>query len=115
MVRGLHGPLISQSRGGNMSDVKTIFTGKGDSLSIERTQDVEGILQDNKELSKESDSSSKGIMRRVANIPNMVIELWMKEGINIFDMGHDPDVRKKILQRLNSPDWKYLRTHNSRL
>jgi hypothetical protein len=97
-----------------MSDIKTIFTGKGDDLNIERIQDVEPILQVNKRLANES-QNSKSNFRRVANIPNMIIEQWMKEGINIFDMGHDPDVRKKVMQRLNSPDWKKLRTHNSRL
>lgn len=97
-----------------MSDVKTIFHGGDDNVTIERVQDVEGILQDNKEAYDE-DQRRNAFGRRVASIPNIVIEQWMKEGINIFNMGSDPDVRKKVFMKLNSPDWRHLRTHNSRL
>lgn len=97
-----------------MSDVKTIFHGGDDDVTIERVQDVEGILEENKRVYDE-DQNRKAFGRRVASIPNIVIEQWMKEGINIFNMNSDPDVRKKIFMKLNSPDWKHLRTHNSRL
>lgn len=99
-----------------MSEVKTIWhPDKEGGVTIQRTQDVSGILESNRAMHNDSEQNSKSAFRRVANIPNSVIEQWMKEGINFFDMGKDPDVRKAVLRKLNSPEWKYLRTHNSRL
>ena len=97
-----------------MSDVKTVFHNNGDGFIIERKQDVEDILKSNIEDAKENKQDTL-FGRRVASIPNIVVEQWLKEGINIYNMGHDPDVRRKVLLRLNSPEWKHLRTHNSRL
>ena len=98
-----------------MSDIKTKFHGHGDdAVTIERTQDVQSILESNVEAAKHQ-QDNKAFGRRVASIPNIVIEQWIKEGVNLFDMQKDPDVRKEVLKRLNSPEWRYLRTHNSRL
>lgn len=97
-----------------MSDVKTIFHGGDDDVTIERVQDVEGILEDNRRAYDESQKSS-AFGRRVASIPNIVIEQWLKEGINVFNISTDPETRRKVFLKLNSPDWKHLRTHNSRL
>lgn len=97
-----------------MSDIKTIFRGGDDDVTIERVQDVEGILEENKQVYDE-DQRLNAFGRRVASIPNIIVEQWLKEGINIFDMNKDPEVQKKVFMKLNSPDWRYLRTHNSRL
>ena len=83
-------------------------------MTIERKQDVEGILKSNQE-DQSVDQNPHAFGRRVASIPNIVIEQWMKEGLNIFDMHKDPSVRRKIMMKLNSPEWRHLRTHNSRL
>ena len=45
-------------------------------------------------------------MRKVAEIPAIVVEQWMKMGINIFDRND----AKKIQQMLNSNEYAYLRT-----
>ena len=84
-------------------------------ITFERVQDMNGILKSNQIELINGEQDRKAMMRKVATIPNIIIEKWMKEGINIYNMGHDPDVRKKVLQRLNSFDYRSLRTHNSRL
>jgi hypothetical protein len=48
-------------------------------------------------------------LRRVARIPNAVIELWkIKYGVNVFNKDHAPAVKRL----LNDPDWRFLRTAN---
>lgn len=99
-----------------MSDSKTIFHKNRDgTMTIQRHQDVEGILESNKRELIDNEVNDKSFGRKVASIPNLVIEQWMKEGINVYQMGVDPAVRKAVMRKLNSPEWRYLRTHNSRL
>jgi hypothetical protein len=98
-----------------MSQIETrTHLNRDGTITFERHQEVGDILKDNKEAHKEGDEDTS-FGRRVANIPNIVIEQWMKEGLNLFDLGKDPEVKRKLFLKLNSPEWKYLRTHNSRL
>jgi|DEB3_MinimDraft_2_1074329.scaffolds.fasta_scaffold00127_4 hypothetical protein len=84
----------------------------GDDMHIRRSQDVEAILDENKRLASLNDGYSPSRdMRRVASIPMTVIEQWMKEGINIFDRNCAEAIRRK----LNSPEWRYLRTAPGRV
>jgi hypothetical protein len=79
----------------------------GDDMHVRRSQDVEAILDENKRLASLNDGYSPSRdFRRVASIPMTVIEQWMKEGINIFDRNCDEAIRRK----LNSPEWRRLRT-----
>lgn len=46
-------------------------------------------------------------MWRAASIPNIIVEKWKKEeGLDIFNDNHWPKIREK----LNSEEFKYLRT-----
>jgi len=46
-------------------------------------------------------------MWRAASIPNIIVEKWKKEeGLDIFNENHWPKIRKK----LNSEEFKFLRT-----
>jgi len=79
----------------------------GDDMHVRRSQDVEPILDENKRLMTLNDGYTRDrSMRRVASIPMTVVEQWMKEGINIFDKNDAQAVRRK----LNSADYRYLRT-----
>ena len=99
-----------------MSEVKTILHANRDgTITFQRHQDVEGILESNKRAALDDEQNPAAFGRRVASIPNMVIEQWIKEGLNIFDLGKDPSVKKKLFQKLNDPEWLYLRTHHSKL
>ena len=54
-----------------------------------------------------------GETERVASIPMVVVLQWMKEGINVMNPTYED--QKKIKQRLNSPEYAYLRTRGGRL
>ena len=84
-----------------------------DRLIVKSSQDIEHILNANKELQKDPTStrSKSGEFRKVASVPNIVIEQWLQEGINFFDKADWP----KVKQKLNSSDYLYLRTDLSRL
>ena len=79
---------------------------------IQRVQDVEPILEANKAMFSEGDgySPSRDI-KRVASIPMIVIEQWMKEGINIFDK----NCREAVKRKLNDPANLFLRTAPGRV
>lgn len=100
-----------------MSDVSTTIhtNDDGSSLTVQRTQDVEPYLEENKAAYAETPSwrkfDNKHAFHKVASIPLIVAEQWMKEGINVFDKNDRP----KIIARLNSPEYSYLRTKAVRL
>jgi hypothetical protein len=79
--------------------------------TIERVQDVKPILDRNKRLANEDDYKKSGIKSswmHGATIPNVIIEKWLKEGIDVFNKDHWPRVRSK----LNSSEYRYLKTLN---
>jgi len=83
-----------------------------DRLIVKRTQDVEPILELNKKLQNENDGYTPSRnMRRVASIPNVVLEQWMKEGVDVFDK----NCREAVRRKLNDPEWMWLRTAPGRL
>ncbi len=86
----------------------------GDKIIERKTQDVEPILEDNKRLYNEPGGgwSKSRELRRVASIPLVVAEKWMREeGIDIFSPDHWPAIRRK----LNDPEWRHLRTAPGRV
>jgi hypothetical protein len=75
------------------------------------TQDVEPILEHNKQLRREPQRSDWG--RHVATIPNVILVRWLNEerargntGLRMFTREFDEIVARK----LRDPDWAYLRT-----
>lgn len=97
----------------NHTGIRREFFADGDRLVVKSTQDVEGILKDNKRkrLDNPSGYTPSGEFMEVAHIPNIVIEQWLKEGINVYDKNDMP----KILEKLQDPDWQKLRTNQARL
>lgn len=87
--------------------VQTEYTYSDDGdITISTSQDCQPILDRNKELANEPLDKRKDIWR-VASIPPVVQMKWLvEEGIDVFDPEHAPAVRKK----LNSNEWRYLRT-----
>jgi hypothetical protein len=75
---------------------------------------VEPILDHNKEMQADGVGgwrrTAKRNRRYVAEIPNIVIEQWLKEGFNIFQVP-ERELRKK----LDSPEWSYLKTVPGRI
>ena len=76
--------------------------------------DVSTNLDLCKALANDEDYTKKGIKNgwwHYAHIPNSIINKWLiEEGINVFDRND----QKKVHQKLNSPEYMYLRTSHKR-
>lgn len=84
---------------------------------IETHQDLEPLLEHNKRLQNSGhDGFNKERDRvHVGTIPAIIIHKWLLEdGFNALAI-HDPDVQRKLKQKLNDPQYAYLRTSNIRL
>jgi hypothetical protein len=96
------------------TDIKTAIKARNGELSVYREQDVEPILDHNKRMQADAAGGwrrTSGWFRRyVAEIPNIVIEAWLKEGFNFFSCSEN-ELRKK----LDEPNWSYLKTIPGRL
>lgn len=86
-------------------------------FDVKRTQDVEAIINHNKNLQAEGFSgyTPSGDMKHVASIPLIVIEQWARKwGIPMNEiMG--PRMHEVIRKELNDPDNAFLRTGKGRL
>lgn len=81
-----------------------------DGLTIATTQDVSDILEGNKAMANHNNgyTPSKD-MRRAATIPVSIIYKWMtEEGWDPYSP--DPDCQRKLAQKLDSSEYRYLRT-----
>ena len=91
----------------------TTFEEEADgTVHIEKTMDAEPILNVNKMEyhTGVNNPTSSALGRKVASVPLVVWQNWMKETNGAIQKD------SKILARyLNDPDNKFLRTHNSRI
>jgi len=90
--------------------VRPHFDSNGQDLAIEHVQDVEPILNWNKEARRDEQKSDFG--RHVARIPNVIYVQWLNEehargntNLRLFTPEFDEIVQKK----LQDPEWAYLR------
>lgn len=95
---------------------KDQMTGK---FSIKKTQNVDGILRANiAEQNAIGNGSWKGDMHKVASIPLVVWEEWIKElramGAQHHDPGHNSN-RNFLIAKLNNRDNSKLRTKSGRI
>jgi hypothetical protein len=79
-------------------------------MTVKNSYDVGDIIESNKRRANNSLDKRFGneMLHHFAEIPNGVIELWAKEGLDVFS--NDPAMQKRILRKLHDPEWKYLRT-----
>lgn len=90
------------------------YDAAADRTIIESVQDVAPLLERNKALAGLEDGgwSPGRALRRAAAIPDIIILKWRtEEGIDVFDRDHWPAVKRK----LNSSEYRYLRTAPGRL
>ena len=81
---------------------------------IETLQDIEPILEMNKNLFNNNDYRKQGLkedMVHYATIPESIQVQWLQEGINIYNKDHWPRVKAK----LNHPDFRKLRTSSGKI
>lgn len=95
-----------------MSLIKDMWEDEG-KLVTKLEQDVEPILENNKRLQNDGTGgwSKSRELRRVATVPLIVIDQWLREGINVFDPNHAEAVKRK----LNDPQYAHLRTAPGRI
>ena len=89
-----------------------IFGGPG-RVTIRRLQDVDEILDSNKEQFNQhntSDYSDSNGFHKVAEIPLGLVEKWMKEGFNWYDSTH-----KQRAAKLNDRDYQKLLVRPGRI
>lgn len=84
-----------------------------DTVTIETVQDVTPILKANEIMrnSGEDGYSASRNMRRVAQIPMVIVDELYRQGINIFDQNDWP----KWAHKLDDPDWAKFRTAPGRV
>ena len=91
-----------------MTGVTEHFEATDDGFNITYSQDVEGIIESNKERAKEK-ASRKNEFRQVAEIPITLQMDWLvKHGIDVWNPDHMPGVKRL----LNDPDYRYLKTQD---
>jgi hypothetical protein len=89
--------------------IHTIISDDVDGVAVKTVQDVEPILDANKEAynSGRDGYTPSRAMKKVGEIPFVVAEMWMRVyGVDVFNKDHIPAVRRL----LNSSDWRHLRT-----
>jgi hypothetical protein len=82
------------------------------SITVERVQDVEDIIENNKRLQNEP-QSRKSSFRHIASIPNIFLERWLNEELargNTTIRIFGPEMDALVARKLKDPDWKWLRT-----
>ena len=85
-------------------------------LHVQRIQDVEDIIENNKRLQGEKQKCEWG--RWIAEIPVIFLEQWLNEEwqrgnttIRLFG----PEMDKLVERKLKDPDWKWLRTDSAQV
>jgi hypothetical protein len=96
--------------------VRSHFDSNGSDLTIEHVQDVESILEWNKQSRSDEQHGDWG--RHVARIPSVIYVKWLDEefargntALRLFTPEFDEIVQKK----LSDPEWAYLRTDRPKL
>jgi hypothetical protein len=92
-----------------MLDTKFHFD--GNDMAVESIQDVEPILEQNKQLRSQEQRSDWG--RHVASIPNVIMTRWLNEEWtkgNLTLKAFGPEMDALVERKLKDPDWAWLRT-----
>jgi len=91
-------------------NVRVHLDANGKDLTVEHIQDVEPILEWNRQARGGQQPSDWG--RHVARIPNVILVQWFDEarasgrsGLRMFS----PEFDEIVARKLRDPDWAYLR------
>jgi len=91
---------VTQNKDIKLDSVINEFEYNADGLVLKKSQDIPQTLLDSiKEQRNSSKEQKEGEFMKVASIPAVIAEKWMREGFNILD----PNVNgKEILKRLRA-------------
>lgn len=94
--------------------VKSEFHLNDGNLIVNRVQDVEDIIDRNKQLQNESQTWA-GTFHHIGTIPNVILEKWINEsGENLIAMDNH-EFGQFVKRKLRDPDNAWLRTTNRRI
>ena len=97
----------------NVHGIEHEFGSDADGLFLKKTQEIPDWYIDSlKSQRNHSTERREGEMMRVASIPVVIIEKWMKEGFNVLD---GTKSGKEILNRLKEQDLDAFITTDKRL
>jgi hypothetical protein len=94
-----------------MSDAKTGLAIQDDGIIIRRVQDVQAVLDGNKEVQVHGQEPDLRMGRRFASVPQVILEKWIEEGIDYRKINSDPQTKKRFMQKLSDPEFLAFRTH----
>lgn len=94
--------------------VQTLYHADGRSLTIERVQDVEPLLEHNAVLRTMEQRSDWG--RHIASVPNVILEKWLNEewqrGNVSMQFGSD-EYYQMVERKLQDPEYRAFRVDAS--
>lgn len=99
MKRGKAGKHLGSAEGQRKMDntLKTSWHTEDDKVVVQRSQDIQSILDFNKERNIDG-HNRKSDMRLVGSIPFVVVEMWIKEsGLKVGSQEFAEYVKKKLI------------------
>lgn len=95
----------------SVSPVVTRLDVRDGTLTVHSWQDVEDIIERNKQL--RALPQKHDCARMIADIPNNIVTLWLHEewarGNTTLKL-YGPEWKALVRRKLKDPDWAYLRT-----
>ena len=102
----------------NALGVTRRFYGDDDgNITVEAIQDLEPLIEHNKALQLHNGKTiTSEYANPIATIPPIFVLKWLKEeGWYVYDADKDEGVDKKLKQKLNDPEWRWLRSSELRV
>ena len=94
---------MSNTKDSNLLGVDTQYLQTGNDVFRKHTQNIsQSFLDDLKDARNASKDQDEGEYMRVASIPVIVVEQWMREGFNIYEA-----TPQEIVQRLKDQNLDY--------
>jgi hypothetical protein len=98
-----------------MKETKIIKDLSNESLVFKTSQEVGGLLDDNKRERNAGQVRGDGVVgRKVASVPTAVLDSWIDEGVD-WRKVNDPGMMKKLQAKLNDPDNRLFRTNKGHI
>lgn len=93
----------TQKSGVNLLGVNTDFSQQGDSVVRKHTQHIsQAFLDDLKDSRNASKDQREGEFMRVASIPTVVVEKWLREGFNVWEATGQEIVKRLKAENLDA-------------
>ena len=102
---------MSNKKETNLIGVNTNYLQTGDDVYRKHTQNIsQAFLDDLKESRNSSKDKNEGEFMKVASIPVIVVEKWMREGFNIYEASG-----QEIVNRLKKENLDYFMATEKRI